>query len=71
MRFVLINSLFNMCIPLSGIIVLQRPLSGSKDTVEDGVKMFDVEEGTLAPQLWGTDSYSHGAVNGDFYRGVL
>lgn len=51
MRFVLINSLFNMCIPLSGIIVLQRPLSGNKDTAEDGVKMFDVEEATLAPQL--------------------
>lgn len=51
MRFVLINSLFNMCIPLSRIIVLQKPLSGSKDTVEDGVKMFDVEEATLAPQL--------------------
>lgn len=51
MRFVLINSLFNVCIPLSGIIVLQRPLSVSEDTVEDGVKMFDVEEATLVPQL--------------------
>lgn len=40
-----------MCIPLSGIIVLQRPLSVSEDTVEDGVKMFDVEEATLVPQL--------------------
>lgn len=60
-----------MCIPLSGIIVLQRPLSGSKDTVEDGVKMFDVEEATLAPQLWGTDSYYHGSENGDSCQGVL
>lgn len=42
MKFVLINNLFNMCIPLSGIIVLQRPPSGSKHSVEGGVKMFEV-----------------------------
>lgn len=71
MRSGLINSLFNMCIPLPGIIVLQRPLSGSKDTVESGVKMFEVEGATLVLQLGGTDSYYHGAVNGDFCQGAV
>lgn len=60
-----------MCIPLSGIIVLQRPVSGRKDTVEGGVKMFEVEEATLVPQLGGTDLYSHGALNNDFCQGVV
>lgn len=71
MKFGLINSLFNMCIPLSGITVLQRSLSGSKDTVEGGVKMFEVEEATLVSQLGGTDSYYHGAMNDNFCQGVV
>jgi len=57
--------------PLAGIIVLQRPLSGSKDTDEGGVKMLEVEEATLVPQLGGTDSYYHSAVNNDFCQGVV
>lgn len=59
-----------MCIPLSGIIVLERPLSGSKGTVEGGVKMFKVEETTLVPQQEGADSY-YGAVNHNFCQGVV
>lgn len=60
-----------MCISLSGITVLQRPLSGGKDTVKGSVKMFEVEGATMVPQLGGTDSYYHGALNDDFCQGVF
>lgn len=60
-----------MCILLSGIIMFHRLLNGSKDTLDGGVKIFEVEEDALVPQLRGTDSYYYGAVNDNFCQGIL